>query len=94
MRELMPIYGYDCKCSEDKQCKVAPAADRGGMTILSGDEIDWKAYCRGGGDIGRGQGARRVLTFDDNWIVMEGRGPFAELVERMAGTAKRKRASP
>ena len=86
------IYGHDdCKCGEEKGCKIAAAADHGGMTMLRGDEMEWRAYCRGGGYVGQDQGDRRVLTFDDNWIVMEGRGPVAELVERVVGTAKRRR---
>ena len=88
------LYGHDnCKCGEEKHCALAPVAERGGMTILKGDDIAWRAFCRGGGYVGPGQGDRQVLTFGDNWIVMEGRGPAAELVERMVGTAKR-RAKP
>jgi hypothetical protein len=85
------IYGYDCKCKDVTRCKTAPATDREGMTILQGDEREWRAYCRGGGYVGVGHGKRRILTFGDTWIVVEGQGAPAELVERLVGTAKRRR---
>ena len=85
------IYGYACKCDKTERCKVAPASDRGGMTILKADEVEWKAYCRGGGYAGEGSGDRRILTFDDAWIVVEAQGTPAELVERIVGTAKRRK---
>jgi hypothetical protein len=84
------IYGYDCRCDNATRCKIAPAADQGGMTMLRGDKIEWRVYCRGGGYVATGSGDRRVLTFGDTWIVVEGEGPPGELVERIVGTAKKR----
>ena len=84
-------YGYDCKCGDISHCKTAPASMRDGMTILRGDEREWRTYCRNGGYVGQGDGVRRILTFGDMWIVAEGQGPAAEMVERIVGTAKRRR---
>ncbi len=83
------IYGDACQCADAKRCKVAPISERNGMTILNGDELDWPVYCRGGGQIGPGRGRREILTFEDAWVVVEGQGPPADLVERIVATAKR-----
>jgi hypothetical protein len=84
-------YGYDCKCGDVSRCKNAPATERGGMMILRGDERGWRTYCRNGGYIGQGEGVRRILTFGDTWIDVEGQGPPSELVEKIVSTAKRRR---
>jgi hypothetical protein len=84
------IYGYDCKCDADTRCKTAEAADRDGMTILNGSHVEWRVYCRGGGYVAEGEGDRRVITFGDTWIAVEGQGPAGALVERVVGTVKRK----
>jgi hypothetical protein len=86
------IYGYDCKCGPNPGgCKTAVLMDRGGMTELKADEMEWRVYCRDGGLVGSGSGDRRVLMFGDNWIVVEGEGPPAKLVERLVETVKRKK---
>jgi len=85
------IYGYACQCGDAKRCKTAPASERDGITILNGDDRDWPVYCRGGGTLGGGSGRREILTFGDAWVVVEGQGPPAELVERIVGTAKKRR---
>jgi hypothetical protein len=84
------IYGSECKCENATRCKAAPAEERGGLTILKADEMEWKNYCRGGGYVGLGAGERRVITFGDSWVAVEGQGPVAELVVRVVGTMKRK----
>jgi hypothetical protein len=84
------IYGYECKCEDATRCKDAPAEEREGMTILRGEKREWRADCRGGGYVGEGQGDRRIVTFGDTWIVVEGQGPVAVLVEKIVGTAKKK----
>jgi hypothetical protein len=85
------IYGYACQCGEAKRCKSAPVSEQSGITILNGDDRDWPVYCRGGGALGAGHGRREILTFEDAWIVVEGQGPPADLVERIVGTAKKRR---
>lgn len=85
------IYGYSCTCEHADRCNAAPAMERAGMTVLRADSREWRVYCRGGGYVGQGTGDRRILTFGDTWIVVEAQGPAAELVERVVGTAKRKK---
>jgi len=86
------IYGYDCKCGANRDgCKAAVEADRGGITELKADQMEWRMYCRDGGDVGSGRGERRVLTFGDTWIVVEAEGQPAELVERLVETVKRRK---
>lgn len=86
------IYGYDCKCGVDRNgCKTAVASDRGGMTELKANQMEWRVYCRDGGDVGSGWGDRRVLTFGDTWIVVEAEGQPAELVERLVETVKKRK---
>jgi hypothetical protein len=87
------IYGSNCKCEDATRCKDAPAVDRGGMTILQGGQMEWRTVCRGGGYVGAGKGDRQVVTFGDTWIVVEGQGPAAELVDKVVGTVK-KRGKP
>jgi len=84
------IYGYECVCENANRCKSAVPTDRDGMTILNGDEMEWRVYCRGGGYAGSGWGERRILTFGDTWIVVEAQGTPAELVERIVASAGRK----
>lgn len=86
------IYGYDCKCGRERDgCQTAAAENREGMTVLKADKLEWRVYCRDGGYVGSGWGDRRILTFEDTWIVVEAEGTAAELVERIAGSAKRRR---
>lgn len=84
------IYGYGCKCENTSKCTVASSDDRDNMTILQADHIEWRLYCRGGGYVGQGEGHRRVITFGDAWIVVEGQGVAAELVDRVVASAKRR----
>jgi hypothetical protein len=86
-------YGYNCKCDSAQRCKDAPGAAQGGMTILEGGQKEWRTDCRGGGYVGAGQGDRRIVTFGDTWIVVEGQGPLAGLVEKIVTTVK-KRGKP
>jgi hypothetical protein len=86
------IYGYGCKCGANLDgCKNAVLSERGGITELRANQIDWKMYCRDGGYVGSGTGDRRVLTFGDTWIVVEAEGQPAELVERLVETVKRRK---
>jgi hypothetical protein len=85
------IYGYNCRCADASRCKVAFTEDREGITVVRADRIEWRVYCRGGGYAGLGEGVRRVITFDDKWIVVEGQGPAAALVERVVGAVKKRR---
>jgi hypothetical protein len=86
------IYGLICKCGRDQDgCKTAEAMEREGMTILKADQLEWRVSCRNGGYVGLGWGDRRVMTFEDTWIVVEAEGQPAELVERIVGSAKRRK---
>jgi hypothetical protein len=84
------IYGYGCKCENASKCTTAPAVNRDNMTILQGDNIEWRLYCRGGGYVGQGDGHRRVITFGDTWIAVQGQSRAGDLVDRIVATAKRR----
>lgn len=84
-------YGPGCDCEKLGDCRAATVSDRKGMTILGGDEMEWRVYCRGGGYIAQGFGCRRVLLINDRWVQLSGQGPPSELVERILATAKRRR---
>lgn len=86
------VYGYGCKCGVSlDDCKSAVMSEHAGMTELRADQMDWKMYCRDGGYVGSGLGDRRVFTFGDTWIVVEGEGKPAELVGRLVATVKKRK---
>ena len=83
------IFGYDCKCGRDSNgCNPASVLDRDAMTELKADPRESRVYCRDGGYVGLGAGARRIFTFGDNWIVLETEGPATRLIDRVAASVR------
>jgi hypothetical protein len=62
-----------------------------GMTILDGDQAEWRVYCRGGGYVAQGEGHLRVLLLGDSWVQLIGQGPPSELIGRIVSTVRRRR---
>ena len=84
-------YGLGCDCENLDQCRAATVSDRKGMTILGGDEREWRVYCRNGGYVAQGDGHYHVLLIDNRWVQLYGMGPPSGLVERIVATGKRRR---
>ena len=60
------------------------------MTVLSGDEMEWRVYCRNGGYVAQGFGFYRLLLLDDRWSDLSGQGPPSELIETIVKTVRRR----
>jgi len=84
-------YGLGCDCENLGNCEAATVSHRKGMTILGGDEREWRVYCRNGGYVAQGDGHYHVLLIDDRWVQLYGMGPPSGLVERIVATGKRRR---
>lgn len=84
-------YGRSCNCDNPGACEVAEVKDRDGITILAGDEQEWRVYCRSGGYVGEGYGSDRLLLINNRWVDWIGQGSPSKLIEEILATVRRRR---
>ena len=83
-------YGRQCDCDNLDACRIAEITQENGMTVLCGDEMEWRVYCRNGGYVAQGFGSYRLLLLDDRWSDLIGQGPPSELIETIVKTVRRR----
>ncbi|HTQ54383.1 MAG TPA: hypothetical protein VMI94_07985 [Bryobacteraceae bacterium] len=84
-------YGSSCDCDHlAATCEVAEVNHSDGITILAGDEQEWRVYCRNGGYVALGSGSDRLLLIDNLWVEFKGQGPPSELIGEIVKTVRRR----
>jgi hypothetical protein len=82
------LYGNLCECGDLSSCSEAEVVHRGRMTILRGDEREWRIYCKGGGYIAQGYGDFGAVLLGQRWLGFIGDGPPSELVKGIIATVR------
>ena len=86
------IFDHAAACNAENNnppgCADAPVIRRGPLTILDGDNIEWRNYCAQGGYVALGEGHLRMLILGDRWIEFSGRGDDGEIALRIVTTVK------
>ena len=92
LRDGKWLYDYTVLCDADNDnppgCGEAPETHRGVITILDGDNSEWRLYCAGGGYIGQGYGHERMLILGDRWVEFQGFLKDGDMVLRIIATAR------
>lgn len=81
--------GCDVENDDPHGCADAPVTHRGPITILNGDNREWRMYCaHDGGYIGSGDGNLRLLIVGERWVELSGVVDDAQMVLRIVATAR------
>jgi hypothetical protein len=83
-------YGRQCECDNLDACETAEIQEVNGMTVLGGDNMEWRIYCRNGGYVASGFGVDRLILIGDRWFDLSGEGPPSELIETILKTVRRR----
>ena len=74
-------------CMESSGC-AAPTTQHGIITVLDGDDTEWRISCARHGYVAQGDGHDRMLILGDRWVELFGEGDDGKIALRIAATAE------